>query len=201
MSRHHPINKLIQCKKPARMVDLTGAKFGNWSVIRYGGKKFYGGSSFAQFWLCVCSCGAERLVQQVSLKSGSSTGCGACCSHGVRGNSKHPLYSTWLGMKGRCHNPNHSDYRDYGGRGIRVCERWRKSFKAFLEDVGERPAGKTLDRRNNSLGYSPDNVRWSSPSKQQRNRRPFKSKLRRTRHIIAMLARFKTTTFFPELDH
>lgn len=74
-------------------------------------------------------------------------------------------------MKQRCTNPKHDAYADYGGRGITVCERWAKSFSAFVDDVGPRPAGTTLDRRDNSKGYEPGNVRWATSAEQNRNNR------------------------------
>ena len=72
----------------------------------------------------------------------------------------------------RCENPKHPDFPGYGGRGIAICERWRLSFPAFLLDMGERPAGTSIDRVDNSLGYQPGNCRWSSPTEQANNRRP-----------------------------
>lgn len=81
----------------------------------------------------------------------------------------HKLYSTWQGMLGRCRNPKNPQYKDYGGRGISVCERWKTSFQNFVNDMGERPEGHSLDRKNNDLGYSPDNCRWATKKTQQRN--------------------------------
>jgi hypothetical protein len=87
------------------------------------------------------------------------------------GMTDHPLYGTWLNMRNRCHNPNSDVYEFYGGRGIQVCERWLSSFSAFVSDVGDRPAGKTLDRIDNGGDYEPGNVRWVTRSAQSKNQR------------------------------
>lgn len=84
---------------------------------------------------------------------------------------KTPLYERWRTMKRRCADPKRRDFKYYGGRGIRVCVRWQRSFQAFLKDMGKPPAGKTLDRRNNDGHYTPSNCRWASMVTQIRNRR------------------------------
>ena len=84
-------------------------------------------------------------------------------------NKKHPLYPTWINMKQRCNNPKNPSYPWYGGKGIRVCERW-KSFKNFAEDMGERPDGLTLDRIESTKDYSPENCRWADKKTQGVNR-------------------------------
>lgn len=159
---HIPLSK--------RRRDLSGEAFGKWVVESYVGRRRYGflGRTHAHYWLCRCECGEVRTIQEASLKSGTSTQC-ELCGKGEPGGSFDPLYATWLGMKGRCSNPKHADYKYYGARGIRVCIEWQRSFKKFLDDVGERPEGKTLDRIDTNGNYEPGNVRWAAPKEQALN--------------------------------
>jgi hypothetical protein len=97
--------------------------------------------------------------------------------HGYSGGREMPRrreYASWVAMKARCANPRAQNYVHYGGRGITVCARWRDSFEAFLEDLGERPGGTTLDRIDPDGHYEPGNVRWATWKEQRQNRRPRK---------------------------
>lgn len=129
-----------------------------------------------------CACDAEFTVRLNSLKTGNTTSCGCArtaslhrrnTTHGLAPRSgRHPLYKAWSNIVQRCTNPTHPKYADYGGRGITVCDAWRDSFEQFLTDVGERPwPGAEIDRRDNSRGYEPDNIRWVTRREQNSNKR------------------------------
>lgn len=158
--------------------DLTGKTFGRWTVIAYSHTK-----NRITYFLCSCSCGTKRTVNAASLRSGRSGSCGCLhremvsknqTTHGfTTGGETHPLYTVWAQMISRCYCPTTNGYARYGGRGIRVCKRWRKSFENFLTDIGQRPSDThTLDRfPDNNGNYEPGNVRWATKSEQNRNKR------------------------------
>lgn len=159
-------------------MDLTGHSYGQWVVLSYRGVVQYDGSrSQQQVWLCRCACGREVDVQAVALRTGSSKQCRDCHQE-LHGMTDHPLYGAWLTMRNRCSNPNHPDYEYYGERGISVCERW-DSFPLFVQDVGKRPYGRTLDRMDNDGDYEPGNVRWATSAEQVANRRRWGTSRRR----------------------
>lgn len=103
-----------------------------------------------------------------------------------QGESSHPLYHTWRGMIQRCHNPRNPRYPEWGGRGIFVCDRWRQSFLWFLQDMGERPDGHSLDRINNDGPYAPENCRWVTAKDQARNRRTTRVSTEQASAILEM---------------
>lgn len=126
-----------------------------------------------RLWVCRCDCGEYHLARQNNLKSGNTRSCGHLHPGGrpieQHGGYHSPAYSSWSHMIDRCENPNGHKFYLYGGKGIRVCDRWRGSFAAFLEDMGPRPKGKTIDRIDPSKGYEPGNCRWATVLEQNRN--------------------------------
>jgi hypothetical protein len=157
-----------------KAIDLTGQVFSNLKVITRAGYH----ETYRTIWLCRCLlCKRGVKVRSYGLRSGQNTSCGcdrikrlreAATTHGK---TKTPEYATWRQMLYRCRTPTSANYDDYGGRGIDFDPRW-ESFEVFLRDMGRRPSARhSLDRRDNDLGYWPDNCRWTTAKKQLRNRR------------------------------
>lgn len=155
---------------------FIGAKFGRWTVIGVGGRT----NDRRQRLVCRCECGNEKEVKVGNLRSGQSKSCGCIAVEGLVSRSTlhgHSIggkpsltFSTWRSMLSRCNCQNHTHYRLYGGRGVKVCYRWL-TFENFLSDMGLRPSSMhTLDRYPNKDGdYTPDNCRWATKMEQNRN--------------------------------
>ncbi|HCT9982792.1 TPA: hypothetical protein OUD88_002882 [Enterobacter hormaechei] len=131
------------------------------------------------FMMCDCDCGGCHFVSADSLNKGFTKSCGcikkefpAALKHGhSKRDYRSKTYNSWCSMIQRCTNPNAHNYKDYGARGITVCKRWRDSFEAFLNDMGERPEGTTLDRIDVNGNYTRYNCKYSSYSEQNSNKR------------------------------
>ncbi|TXN33923.1 hypothetical protein [Methylobacterium sp. WL19] len=129
-------------------------------------------------WQCRCECGSTKDFRHDHIRSGATISCG--CAYIKHGHSlsgkKTAEYDAWTNMHQRCSNPNHFKYKDYGARGIVVCERWN-SFETFIHDMGMRPEGLSLERINNDAGYSPENCKWATYAEQMKNRRAYRRRV------------------------
>lgn len=161
-----------------KFIDLTNSRCGYLTVIGLAGDR--GGQVM---WDCQCDCGATTTTRGSSLRNGHTKSCGIRCplgakarsaragkanlSHGMTGTPTHRI---WTAMRARVTNPNHVGYPDYGGRGITICERWAR-YEHFLEDMGERPEGMSIDRIKSNGNYEPGNCKWASRKEQNQNTR------------------------------
>lgn len=157
--------------------DHVGKRFGRLTVLRREDTPWVSASGrvHPRRWICRCDCGTEKPIAAGSFVHGGTVSCGCylldiSTRHGSAPKGKPtPTYRIWLAMRERCSNPKNVGYHRYGGRGIKVCERWN-DYALFLADVGERPPGLTLDRIDADKGYEPGNVKWATRKEQAVNR-------------------------------
>ena len=153
------------------VVDMTGWRVGRLTLLKRIGSK-----QKSSLWLARCDCGKYTQVTRSKIQSGHTKSCG-CLKHDYTpANKRHGLtktttYNIWSSMRLRCYNKKAINYERYGARGIKVCERWRRSFDNFLADMGKRPEGLCLDRMDNEGDYCHENCRWVEPKVQNRNTR------------------------------
>lgn len=165
-----------ECSIKARIKDLTGRKFGKLTVVEFKGSNNKTGA----LWLCKCECGNEKIITSRNLLSGVTKSCG-CLSkekpnHTTHGLCYTRLHGVWASMKSRCYNPNNKRYKNYGGRGIKVCDEWQE-FRPFYNWAiangydENAPRGQyTIDRIDVNGDYEPHNCRWITIEEQQKNK-------------------------------
>ena len=155
---------------------MIGKKIGKWIVLQHASKI---GKNREIHFKCQCECGCIKIKRKSELLGPKNKQCKSCSVKETNlkimattrhGRYKTNTYHTWKNMKSRCNNPKNDSYIHYGGRGIQVCDRWNK-FENFLEDMGERPEDREIDRINVDGNYEPENCRWVTKKENRNNRR------------------------------
>lgn len=152
------------------MVVHPGDRFGKLVAVRLSERDKHGNT----MWVCLCDCGKEMITRQERLRGGRTKSCGCLRKERLRihGDSESPEYESWRNMRDRCLNPAHTQWKNYGGRGITICPEWITDYETFLAYIGRRPTTKhSLDRIDNETGYQPNNVRWATRTEQALNKR------------------------------
>ena len=142
--------------------DISGLRFGKLLVVKFAKREKH-----HTYFECQCECGNIVLAISNDLLSGKRISCG--CAHKTHGMTNTRTYKSWFSMRQRCYYSKHIYYKHYGEKGITVCDEWQ-SFENFFRDMGERPEGMTIDRKDSSLGYFKDNCQWSTIESQNRNK-------------------------------
>jgi hypothetical protein len=174
ISQFQPIKEVSVSTSSLAAKRYIGKRFGKLVVIEYICGNYRKGFRINTKAKCICECGQELFVLICNLNSSNTLSCG-CLWHQVMTEKKkenHPLYKTWQSMKNRCYNINRHNFKYYGQRGIKICDRWLNDFESFVQDMGERPTSNhSIDRINNDGNYEPSNCRWATKSEQSYNRR------------------------------